>query len=166
MSFTSSKIFHLAQKFLEKTQSIRVLFLQFGSRRVLVEMKSSPFNFTFNVITRMIAEKKQLSPLLAPRLYFSAEECEVAGYRVPHGTVLLVNAWAMHNDPKEGGVALVSGENLAIHVLGLALGSLLQCFEWEKPNSGIIDFHNFTKDSAFMVKRSPQPNMIKLLSEL
>lgn len=38
------------------------------------------------------------APLLVPHL--SSEECKVAGYRVPGGTVLIVNAWGIHHDPK------------------------------------------------------------------
>ncbi|KAL1540364.1 cytochrome P450 81Q32-like [Salvia divinorum] len=30
----------------------------------------------------------------------SSEECVVGGYRVPAETILLVNVWALHNDPK------------------------------------------------------------------
>ncbi|KAL0325462.1 UNVERIFIED_CONTAM: cytochrome [Sesamum radiatum] len=37
-------------------------------------------------------------PLLVP--HESSEQCTVGGYRVPAGTMLLVNAWAIHNDPK------------------------------------------------------------------
>ncbi|KAL0314944.1 UNVERIFIED_CONTAM: cytochrome [Sesamum angustifolium] len=37
-------------------------------------------------------------PLLIPRE--SSEQCTVGGYRIPAGTMLLVNAWAIHNDPK------------------------------------------------------------------
>ena len=30
----------------------------------------------------------------------SSGECTVGGYRIPHGTMLLVNLWAIHNDPR------------------------------------------------------------------
>ncbi|CAN4122600.1 unnamed protein product [Withania somnifera] len=138
------------------------------------------------------------APLLVPHL--SSEECKVAGYRVPHGTVLFVNAWGIHHDPKvwkdpekfnpdrfigfecfkEGckfipfgsGRRGCPGENLAIHVIGLALGSLLQCFEWGKHNGEIIDMSEGTgftlspKVQPLLAKCSPRPNMIKLLSEI
>ncbi|KAJ8541159.1 hypothetical protein K7X08_001975 [Anisodus acutangulus] len=138
------------------------------------------------------------APLLMP--HFSSEECKVAGYQVPCGTILIVNAWGIHHDPKvweepekfnpdrfigfegvkEGckfipfgsGRRGCPGENLAIHVIGLALGSLLQCFEWDKPNREIIDMSEGTgftlspKVQPLLAKCSPRPNMVKLLSEI
>ncbi|KAF3630045.1 hypothetical protein T459_13026 [Capsicum annuum] len=37
-------------------------------------------------------------PLLVP--HESSDETTVGGYRIPGGTILLVNLWAIHNDPK------------------------------------------------------------------
>ncbi|KAL3538424.1 hypothetical protein ACH5RR_001790 [Cinchona calisaya] len=34
------------------------------------------------------------------RIHESAQECTVGGYRIPHGTLLFANLWAMQNDPK------------------------------------------------------------------
>ncbi|CAN8275570.1 unnamed protein product [Cochlearia groenlandica] len=36
-------------------------------------------------------------PLLLPHM--AREDCKVAGYDMPRGTILLANAWAMHRDP-------------------------------------------------------------------
>ncbi|XVE55820.1 hypothetical protein DITRI_Ditri03aG0187900 [Diplodiscus trichospermus] len=30
----------------------------------------------------------------------SSEDCTIGGYNIPRGTILLVNAWAIHRDPK------------------------------------------------------------------
>ena len=37
-------------------------------------------------------------PLLVP--HESSEDCVVGGYNIPCGTMLLVNQWAIHHDPK------------------------------------------------------------------
>lgn len=37
-------------------------------------------------------------PLLVARM--SSNDCKVAGYDMPRGTMLLINVWAMHRDPK------------------------------------------------------------------
>ena len=38
------------------------------------------------------------APMLLP--HFSSEDCTVGGYHIPRGTTLMVNAWAIHRDPK------------------------------------------------------------------
>ncbi|KAI3737194.1 hypothetical protein L2E82_27189 [Cichorium intybus] len=104
-------------------------------------------------------------PLLVP--HESSEDCLVGGYKIPRGTMLLVNQWAIHHDPKlwtdpesfnperfdglEGtrdGFKLMSfgsgrrscpGEGLAIRVLGSTLGLLIQCFEWERMSEKMVD---------------------------
>ncbi|XP_059070339.1 xanthotoxin 5-hydroxylase CYP82C4-like [Cryptomeria japonica] len=39
------------------------------------------------------------APLLVP--HKSIEDCILGGYHIPAGTLLMVNAWAIHRDPKE-----------------------------------------------------------------
>ena len=96
------------------------------------------------------------APLLVA--HESSDDCIVGGYDVQRGTMLLVNAWALHRDPKvweyptsfkperyEGveieackfipfglGRRACPGAGLANRVVSLTLAALLQCFEWER----------------------------------
>ncbi|XP_044510843.1 cytochrome P450 81Q32-like [Mangifera indica] len=136
-------------------------------------------------------------PLLVP--HQSSEECKVGGYRIPRGTMLLVNLWAIQHDPtiwedstkfrperfegfegvRDGfklmpfGVGRRScpGEGLALRMVGLALGSLIQCFNWERPNKDMVDMTegsalNLPKAHPLQAKCSPRPGMLNLLSHL
>ncbi|XP_035845042.1 cytochrome P450 81Q32 [Helianthus annuus] len=106
-----------------------------------------------------------VTPLLLP--HESSEDCTIEGYNVPRGTMLLVNQWAIQNDPKlwtdperfyperfkgvEGtkvGFKLLpfgSGrrrcpeDGLAIRVFGPTLALLIQCFDWERLSEEMVD---------------------------
>ncbi|XP_044478702.1 cytochrome P450 81Q32-like [Mangifera indica] len=136
-------------------------------------------------------------PLLVP--HQSSEECKVGGYRIPRGTMLLVNLWAIQRDPtiwedptkfrperfegfegvRDGfklmpfGVGRRScrGEGLALRMVGLALGSLIQCFDWERPNKDMVDMTEgsaltLPKAHPLQAKCSPRLSMLNLLSHL
>ncbi|ONK60028.1 uncharacterized protein A4U43_C08F13450, partial [Asparagus officinalis] len=140
------------------------------------------------------------APLLAP--HRSHEECVVGGsYRVPNGTILLVNAWAIHRDPElwtepevfrperfvEGGEGTVGGgikmlpfgmgrrrcpgEVMAMRLVGLALGMMIQCFEWERDGEGLIDMEEtggliLHKADPLRVMYRPRQSMVDLLSQI
>ncbi|XVE72221.1 hypothetical protein DITRI_Ditri11bG0022200 [Diplodiscus trichospermus] len=106
------------------------------------------------------------APLLLPHM--PSSDCTIGGYNIPRGAIVLVNAWAIHRDPElwddptsfkperfEKGEKLgeyshklmpfglgrrqCPGASLAQRLVGLTLGSLIQCFEWEKVDGKEID---------------------------
>ncbi|KAM3710301.1 hypothetical protein ACJW31_01G018800 [Castanea mollissima] len=116
-------------------------------------------------------------PLLLP--HCSSADCTVGGFHIPRGTILLVNAWSMHRDPKlweeptkfkperfeeingerEGfkfipfgmGRRACPGAGMAMRVMSLALGAFIQCFDWEMVGKEMVDM---TSDFGFLMAKT------------
>ncbi|XP_010491736.1 PREDICTED: isoflavone 2'-hydroxylase-like [Camelina sativa] len=137
------------------------------------------------------------APLLPP--HCSSKKFKLGNYEIPENTVLLVNAWAVHRDSElweeadvfkperfEGFVGDRDGfrflpfgvgrracpaAGLAMRLVSLVVGALVQCFEWKKVENEDIDMR-----PAFSVAMSraeplaalpkPWPEMVPILSQL
>ncbi|KAG5528590.1 hypothetical protein RHGRI_029320 [Rhododendron griersonianum] len=153
-----------------------------GQDRLIEEQDISKLPY----LQAIISETFRLSPA-APMLipHMSSDDCIIGGFDVPRDTILLVNAWAIHRDPKlwddpinfkperfEGGEVegyklmpfgfgrrACPGVGLAQRVVGLALGSLIQCFEWERVSEDLVDLTE--GKGATMPKAEPLEAMCK-----
>ena len=118
-------------------------------------------------------------PLSLP--HCSSVDCIVGGFHIPRGTILLVNAWSMHRDPKlwEEPIKFkaerfeeINGEReefkfipfgivrracpgagMAMRVMSLALGAFIQCFDWEMVGKKMVDMTSSSE--FFMAKTKP-----------
>lgn len=52
----------------------------------------------------------------------SSKECVVGGFNIPSGTMLIVNTWALHNDPRFWGDPILFKPERFIGVEGEKLG--------------------------------------------
>nr|QNS29936.1 cytochrome P450 [Nothapodytes nimmoniana] len=138
-----------------------------------------------------------VAPLLLP--HFSSKDCVIDGFLIPRETTLLVNVWAIHRDPKvweepnkfkperfrgiqsgrEGykfipfgmGRRACPGASLAIRLVSLMLGTLIQCFDWERIGSDLVDLEEnggltIPKAKPLEAMCRPLPPKVTLLSQL
>ncbi|KAF8017353.1 hypothetical protein BT93_H2521 [Corymbia citriodora subsp. variegata] len=136
---------------------------QIGHNRLTDESDLSRLPYLQNIISETLRLYPP-APLLLP--HCSSDDCIIGGFNVPGGTVVLVNAWAIHRDAEqwsdptsfkperfESGDEKVNrlaipfglgrracpGASLAHKMMGLTLGSLIQCFEWKRIGEQEVD---------------------------
>ncbi|KAI9089059.1 hypothetical protein K1719_029338 [Acacia pycnantha] len=152
------------------------LEVEVGGERLVEEADVAKLSY----LKSIIGETLRLSPA-APMLipHVASEDCSVGGYDVPRGTMLLVNAWAIHRDPdvwadplsfkperfenEEGearkllafgmGRRACPGAGLAQRTVSLTLATLIQCFDWKRVNDLKIDMTE--KGGTLMPKAIP-----------
>ncbi|KAJ9189316.1 hypothetical protein P3X46_000626 [Hevea brasiliensis] len=165
---------------------------QIGEERLIDESDLPKLNYLQSIISENL-RLCPVAPLLVPHL--SSDDCTIGGFHVPSNTIVFVNVWAIqrdHNlwdDPTsfkperfENGKAeafqflpfglgrrACPGEGLANRTMGLTLGSLIQCFEWERVDGKEIDMAEKTRITMSKVKPlevlcSSRPILPKVLS--
>ncbi|XP_042062162.1 cytochrome P450 81Q32-like [Salvia splendens] len=133
-----------------------------GTDRILNESDLPKLPYLQNIINETF-RLFPATPMLVP--HEAAADCKIAGYDIPRGTIVQVNAWAIHRDPHVWddpesfkperfeaaeprapqllpfgmGRRSCPGNVLAQRIVGLTLGCLVQCFYWERVGEGLVD---------------------------
>lgn len=166
-----------------------------GQDQMLNGLDTTKLKYLQNVITETL-RLYPVAPLLLP--HESSNDCKVCGFDIPRGTMLLVNLWTLHRDANlwvdpamfvperfEGeeadevynmipfgiGRRACPGAVLAKRVMGHALGTLIQCFEWERIGHQEIDMTEgigltMPKLEPLVALCRPRQSMIKVLSNI
>lgn len=179
------EVFHKAQKEIDE---------HIGSDLRLIEERDLQHLPYIHCIINETLRMYPGAPILPPRE--SSTDCIVGGYHVPQGTLLMLNIWALQNDPNiwddprkfkperfesvkgerigyqfipfGAGRRACPGESLAARIIGLTLGSLIQCFEWEKHGEKEVDMQEtigvtMWRTNPLQAKCTPRIHMAKLL---
>ena len=138
---------------------------QIGQENLIDEPDVSKLHYLQSIIFETL-RLYPAAPLLVP--HTPSSDCTIGGYNVPRGAIVLVNAWAIHRDPELWddptsfkperfeneeklrefshklmpfglGRRACPGVSLAQRLVGLTLGSLIQCFEWDRVDGKEID---------------------------
>ncbi|KAM7251244.1 hypothetical protein ACFE04_023127 [Oxalis oulophora] len=136
---------------------------QVGQDRLLDEADIPNLPYLQNIVSETL-RLYPAAPLLVQHV--ASEDCKVGGYDMPRGTMLLVNAWAIHRDPnlwedptsfkperfdnresREAyklipfgmGRRACPGTGLAQRMISLTLGRLIQCYDWKRIGEEQVD---------------------------
>lgn len=163
-----------------------------GTNRMVNESDMSNLPYLQNIISETM-RLYPAAPVLVP--HEASNDCKIAGYNIPRGTILQVNVWAIHRDPHvwkdpesfeperfEQGEVRASellpfgmgrrscpGNGLAQRIMSLALGSFVQCFEWERVDEKLVDLTerktgiSFFKEIPLQAKCRAHPLLQRLL---
>ncbi|WCJ35507.1 Cytochrome P450 81Q32 [Euphorbia peplus] len=138
-----------------------------GKDRLVDESDCSRLTYLNSIINETL-RLYPVTPLLVP--HESSTDCTIGGYDIPAGTMLLVNAWALHRDPNfwddptsfkperfDGGDTQTykfvpfgmgrracPGAGLANRIVTLTLAALIQCFQWRRLSNEQVDMSEGT----------------------
>lgn len=167
-----------------------------GPNRLIQESDLPNLPFLHSVLKETL-RIYPVAPLLVP--HESSEDCVVGGFDVPRGTMLLINNWAIQNDagswpdpaefrperfqatgeveegcrwlPFGAGRRGCPGEGLAMRMVGLTLGCLIQCFEWRRVGKEMVDMSEgggltMPRAKPLWANCRPRPVLLRLLPTL
>ena len=165
-----------------------------GQERLVNEDDLSSLSYLQGIILETL-RLTPAAPLLVP--HCASEDCQIEGYDIPRDTIIFVNAWAIQRDSSlwedvtsfkperhENAIELSDsykllpfglgrracpGVGMAQRVLGLTLASLIQCFDWERMDSSLVDMTEgqgitMPKAQPLVAKCKPRPIMRAHLS--
>ncbi|KAL0536580.1 hypothetical protein IC582_025529 [Cucumis melo] len=164
-----------------------------GHERVVSEADLPSLSYLQGIISETLRLHPP-APLLVPHCALF-EECKIKRYNIPRDTIVLINAWAIHRDsglwedatkfkperhsvieselykliPFGVGRRACPGAGMAQRVVGLALASLIQSFEWERVDDSLIDMSEgkgltMPKAQPLVAKCKPCPIMKIILN--
>ncbi|XP_038900544.1 cytochrome P450 81Q32-like [Benincasa hispida] len=164
-----------------------------GQERLITEADLPSLNYIQGIISETL-RLTPAAPLLVP--HCASEDCKIGAYDVPRDTMVLINAWAIHRDPKLWenatkfkperhtnpigtdsykflpfglGRRACPGIGIAQRMATLTLATMIQCFEWEREGSSLVDMSEgegitMPKARRLVAKCKPRPIMKAIFS--